>query len=240
MRTGLLHHTLKFAKKESPRSYSPVLSRYHSGLNACPPAQQKAELMQKPAHIDHPIHDLIAQRWSPRAFSDRPVPREALLSLFEAARWSASCFNEQPWRFIVATRDDPAAFEQLASCLNDSSRRWAPSAPVLMLTVAALHFEADGSPNAHALYDLGQAVQNLTLQATHLGLMVHQMAGILPARAHELYQIPTDRYRVMTAVAVGYYGDPEALVEKDRAKEFAPRTRRPLSEMVFEGAWPAE
>lgn len=193
--------------------------------------------MQKPAVTEYPIHDLIAQRWSPRAFADRPVEQETLLSLLEAARWSASCFNEQPWRFIVATRSDHAAFEKIVSCLNDSAKRWMPQAPVLMLTVARLSFEADGSPNHHALYDLGQAVQNMTLQATSMDLFVHQVAGFQPKIAHEIYNIPEDQYRVMTAIAIGYYGDPDALHERDRAKEFQPRTRKGLTEVVFGTNW---
>lgn len=193
--------------------------------------------MQRPAITEYPIHDLIAQRWSPRAFSDRPVEQATLLSLLEAARWSASCFNEQPWRFIVAVRNDAATFEKIVSCLSDSAKRWMPQAPVLMLTVARLYFEADGSPNHHALYDLGQAVQNLTLQATSMGLFVHQVAGIYPKLAHEIYNIPEDQYRVMTAIAIGYYGDPDSLHEKDKAKEFQPRIRKALSEVVFGQNW---
>lgn len=193
--------------------------------------------MQKLALNDYPVHDLIAQRWSPRAFADRPVDRDTLLSLLEAARWSASCFNGQPWRFIVATHDDPAAFEKIVSCLNDSAKRWMPQAPVLMLTVVKLHFEADGSPNHHVLYDLGLAVQNMTLQATSMGLFVHQVAGIHPELAHEQYNIPEDQYRVMTAIAIGYYGDPETLHEKDKVKEYQPRSRKPLAELVFGEHW---
>lgn len=194
-------------------------------------------MRSKPADADYAIHDLLQQRWSTRAFdAHRPVEHAKLLSLFEAARWSASCFNEQPWRFLVATHDQPEAYAKLLSCLNDSNQAWAQYAPVLLLTVAHLQFAVDGSPNQHAVHDIGLAMQNLIVQATSLDLMVRQMAGIHPLKAHELYGIPTDTYRVVTAVAIGYQGEVDHLSERNQARELLPRTRNPLTDFVF-GAW---
>jgi nitroreductase len=192
----------------------------------------------KQAALDHPIHDLIARRWSPYAFADRPVPVEDLSSLFEAARWAASSYNEQPWRYIVATKENPAEFERLLSCLVEGNQPWAKGAPVLALGCAALKFAANNTPNAVALHDLGQASAALTVEASARGLFVHQMAGILPDRARELYQIPADA-QPLTGVAIGYLGSPDSLPEAYRKRDLAPRQRKPLVEFVFGGQWGA-
>ena len=135
--------------------------------------------MEKPADNQYPIHELIKQRWSPLAFNIRPVEPEKIASLLEAARWAASCFNEQPWFFIVATQDNAQEYEKLFSCLVEANQTWAKDAPLLMLSVAKLSFTRNNKPNRHALHDLGFAVGNLTLQAQALGLFVHQMGGFM-------------------------------------------------------------
>jgi nitroreductase len=193
---------------------------------------------QKAASPDHPIHELLATRWSPYAFSERPVSNEDLCSLFEAARWAASSYNEQPWRYIVATRANPDEFERLLSCLVEGNQPWAKSAPVLALGCTTLNFVYNGKPNAAALHDLGLASANLTLEANARGLLVHQMIGILPDRARELYQIPDD-VQPLTGLAIGYLGDLNALPEPYKARDLAPRTRKPLAEFVFSGQWGA-
>ena len=192
--------------------------------------------MDKLAHTDHPIHGLLARRWSPRAFADRPVELTTLGSLFEAARWSASCFNEQPWRFIIARREDPDAYQRLLDCLTEGNQTWARHAPVLALGVAKRTFSEIDKPNAHARHDLGIATAQLMIQATALGLYVHAMAGILPDKARERYRVPED-FDVVTALAVGYLGDAAALPEALRDRELAPRQRRPLTELAFTDAW---
>src|SRR5215207_8555115 len=111
----------------------------------------------KQATPDHPIHELLAKRWSPYAFADRPVSDADLRSLFEAARWSASSYNEQPWRYIVATRANPDEFDRLLSCLVEPNQVWAKAAPVLALGCTSLNFERNGKPNAAAVHDLGIA-----------------------------------------------------------------------------------
>ena len=192
--------------------------------------------MEKPAPTNHPIHDLLRQRWSPRAFAPRPVEREKLLSLLEAARWAPSSFNEQPWSFIVATREASAEFEQLLSCLAEFNQGWAKAAPVLMLSVAKLEFSRNNKPNRHAFHDVGLAAENLVLQAVALGLVAHQMAGFDGAKAREVFAIPTG-FEPVAAIAVGYQGDATTLPEKMRQGEMAPRERKPMADFVFTGRW---
>ena len=193
-------------------------------------------VMEKPAETQYPIHDLLRRRWSPRAFSDRRVDPAIMRSLLEAARWAPSSYNEQPWSFIVATKDDPVEFGRLLSCLVEGNIQWAQHAPVLMVSVARLYFEDDGKPNRHAFHDVGLAVANLIVQATALGLVVHQMAGIFPDKIRELYGIP-EGYEAVAGIALGYPGDPQSLPEELRKRELAPRERKPLTEFVFSGRW---
>jgi nitroreductase len=192
--------------------------------------------VEKPADPQYPIHDLIKRRWSPRAFSDRPVERDTLRSLLEAARWAPSSNNEQPWSFLVATKDDQAEHSRLLSCLVEGNSLWAQHAPVLMVSVARMSFEDDGKPNRHAFHDVGQAVADLTVQATALGLAVHQMAGFHPDKVRELYGVPKE-FEPVAAIALGYPGDPQSLPDKLRTRELAPRERKPLTGFVFTGRW---
>jgi nitroreductase len=191
--------------------------------------------MEKFAETTYPIHDLLRRRWSPRAFSEKPIEREKLLSLFEAARWSPSSFNEQPWSFVMATKDDPEAYDRLLSCLTDKNRAWAQRAPVLMLSVAKL-VDEDGELNRHAFHDVGQAMADLTVQATALGLFVHQMAGFHIEKSREVLRVPAGHKPVAMAV-IGYPDDPSILPEPFRQRELAPRQRKPLDEFVFTGHW---
>jgi nitroreductase len=197
---------------------------------------QGALLMQKLADTTYPIEALLKQRWSPRAFAERPVEIDKLLSLWEAARWSASCTNQQPWYFIVATREDQAEYARLLSCLRENNQLWASQAPVLMVSVAKLAFDMNGQPNRYAFHDVGLAVANLIVQATALGLYVHQMAGFYPDKVRELYSVP-DGFEPVAGIVLGYPGDPATLPEDLRQRELAPRTRNPLESFVFQGAW---
>jgi nitroreductase len=192
--------------------------------------------VHKQATPDHPIHELIARRWSPCAFSDRPVSDDDLRSLFEAARWAASSYNEQPWSYIVATKANPAEFERLLSCLVEGNQPWAKAAPVLSLGCASLQFARNHKPNAAAVHDLGLASATLTVEATARGLSVHQMIGILPDRARDLYRIP-EGVQALTGLAIGYLADPSTLPEMYRQRDLAPRQRKPLAEFVFGGLW---
>jgi len=182
------------------------------------------------------MHELIEKRWSPRAFSAQPVETEKLNELFEAARWAASCYNEQPWRFVYAAREEKELFRKLFDCLVERNQQWVKTAPLLLLTVARRDFSHNGKPNRHAWHDVGLALGNFTLQAVALGLFVHQMAGFSSEKARENLGIPAD-FEPVAMVAVGYPGDPAQLPEELRAREGAPRTRKPLADIVFHGAW---
>jgi nitroreductase len=196
-------------------------------------SNQKAE---KPAPAQYSIHDLIRRRWSPRAFADRMVERDKIRSLLEAARWAPSCFNEQPWAYLVATKDQPEDFQQMLRCLVEKNQRWAQGAPVLMLSFAKKTFARNGHPNRTAQHDVGLASENLTLQALDLGLFVHQMAGIELEKIRQTYDVPSD-YDPVAGIAIGYPGDAEKLAQDFREAEKAPRSRKPLPQFVFSMMW---
>lgn len=191
---------------------------------------------KRPATTSTPIHDLITHRWSPRAFENRPVEHEKLRALFEAARWAASSYNAQPWSFIVATKDDPTDYQRILDSFVEFNAGWAKSAPVVGLSVATQKFPHNGQPNSHAFHDVGQAMATLQIQAEALGLSVHQMAGILPDKAREIFKIP-EGFDAVAGFAIGYEGDPSTLPDQLRAQETAPRQRKPLDSFVFTGAW---
>jgi nitroreductase len=192
--------------------------------------------MEKLAPVDHPIEEILKRRWSPRAFSDRMVEREKLQSLFEAARWAASSFNEQPWSFIVTTKEKPEQHAALVGCLREKNQQWAQRAPVLMVSVAKLNFEKNGKPNRHAFHDVGMAVANMIVQATAVGLYVHQMAGFSVERVREIYGVP-EGFEPVAAIAVGYPDDPDVLPVTFREQEVGPRQRKPIDRFVFEAKW---
>ena len=192
--------------------------------------------MSKHATPDHPIHELVAGRWSPYAFADRPVATDDIRSILEAARWAASSYNEQPWSYIVATKDDGEDYGKLLACLVPPNQAWAKAAPVLMLAVVTLNFTRNGKPNAAAMHDIGLAAGNMSLEATARGILVHQMIGILPDVARETYAIP-DGSEALTALAFGYAADLETADEELRKRDQTPRSRKPLGEFVFSGRW---
>jgi nitroreductase len=194
------------------------------------------EMIEKKIDTRYPIHDLLRKRWSPRAFADREVEADKLSSMLEAARCAPSCFNEQPWVFIVGTRAKPEEHARLAGCLSEGNKVWATHAPVLMLSVAKLNFAHNDKPNRHALHDVGLAVENLIVQATSQGLYVHQMAGFDRDKARSDLGVPPD-YEPVAMIAIGYLGDPDSLPEALAEREVAPRTRKPLEQFVFDGRW---
>jgi nitroreductase len=191
--------------------------------------------MQKPAPTNFPVHNLIRERWSPRAFANKPVEPTVLASLFEAARWAPSSNNEQPWAYLVATKDDAENFANTLSVLVEFNAAWAREAPVLVIAVSRLNFP-NGKPNRNAFYDAGAATALLSVEATARGLAVHQMAGFDPVKAKQVFEIPED-CEPIAAIAIGYPGDPESLNQKLRDREVAPRTRKPLTEFVMAGRW---
>ena len=192
--------------------------------------------MEKPAETETPIHELIGRRWSPRAFSDRPVEPNKLRSVLEAARWAASSRNEQPWAFLIATREDPKNFQALVDVLMSANQAWAQKAPVLILTLAHTQWTTEGTPNRVALHDLGLAVSNLVIQATALGLSTHQMGGFDVEAARERFHVPAG-WDPVSVIALGYPGEVDTLPEALREREMSQRQRKPLEEFVFSGTW---
>ncbi len=206
-------------------------------MKPTPPTQHP-----KTAAPDHDILDVFAERWSPRAFADRPVEPEKIRRMLEAARWTMSSYNEQPWRYVVASRDEaPEAYERLLGCLNEFNQKWARHAPVLMMSFYKTTFSKNDRPNRCAPHDVGAASAALTFQATAMDLYVHQMAGIQKDVVRETYDVPED-VEPMAGLAVGYLGDPDMLPSKQRKSERASRSRKPLGTFAFGDSWgtPAE
>ena len=192
--------------------------------------------MKNLAPTDLPIHDVVRERWSPRAFADKSVAPDVLRNIFEAARWAPSSSNMQPWAYIVATKDDKENFNKVLSTLVEFNAGWAKNAAVLALSVAQVKNPKDGKTNSHAFHDVGSASAQLTLQAVSHGLLVHQMAGFDANKARQVFNIPTD-WEAVAAMAIGYPGDPASLPDKLRERELAPRMRKPLAEFVMAGGW---
>lgn len=192
--------------------------------------------MKKTADTEYSIHELIKRRWSPRSFSDRKVDPDLIRQLFDAARWAPSSFNEQPWRFIYARKEEPELFDKLKNVMVKFNQRWASDAPVLILTVVKQRFSHNNKPNRVAEFDTGAAMSYLTVEATRHDLYVHQMAGIDRDKARELFDIP-DGYNPFTMAAVGYLGDPDDLDEEFRESEKSVRTRKAIDEIAFHGEW---
>ena len=194
-------------------------------------------MTDRTAPASHPIASPFAVRWSTRAYQDKPVPAELLRSVLEAARWAASCMNEQPWNFLVTRRhEDAEGFAKLHACLSSGNQPWVAVAPVLMLAVARTTFAAKGTPNRHAFYDQGQASANLVAQAAALGLQCRQMAGFDAAKARESFAIP-EGYEPVACIAMGYPVPLDQIPEAMRERELAPRQRKPLAEFVHLGSW---
>jgi nitroreductase len=192
--------------------------------------------MEKTAASDNPIAGIIARRWSPRGYDpSRPVSRADLMSLLEAARWAPSSANEQPWRYLVFEQSDPEALAKAHDCLAPGNA-WAKAAPVLVLSVARLTFARNGRSNRHAAHDVGAATVSMALQATALGLWIHQMGGYDPAKARDYFGIPED-CEPMAMIAVGYMLPEKGIPLEVLQRDSAVRTRQPISEMAFRGHW---
>jgi len=195
-------------------------------------------MQQKPAITRVKIHDIIQARWSPRAFDpDQPVSHDDLLSLLEAARWAPSCFNDQPWRFVVCDKaTDETGWQHAFSILAEKNRRWAKNAPVLMLAVAMENFNHNGQANRWAMYDTGAASVSMCLQATALGMCVHQMGGFDAEKAREVFNLPGD-CKPMAMMAVGYQAEVNMLDDDFKEAELAARSRAALKEQFYAGQW---
>jgi nitroreductase len=185
-----------------------------------------------------PIHELLARRWSSRAFdAKRPISRGQLKVLLEAGRWAPSCNGDEPWRYLIWDKGrDPQGWQKAFDCLSDNNKKWVKNVPLLMLSNAGSIFEATGKPNRWTQHDTGAASVSMALQATAMGLMVHQMGGFDAEKARAAFAIPAE-YTPMAMIAVGYQTGPEILDEETKAKEMRPRARKPIAERFFEGGW---
>ena len=196
-------------------------------------AKEVNELKQAP-----PVEGVLPaflHRWSPRAFAEREVSLKDLKTIFEAVRWAASSYNEQPWRFLVGRKGDET-FQKILGTLMPFNQMWAGKAAVLILGAAKTKFSHNGDPNRVALFDLGAASSYLTVQASVLGIYSHQMAGYDVDAARKAFGAPED-YIFGSVIALGYQGEPDTLpVEQMKQQETAPRTRKALSEFVW-SAW---
>lgn len=188
----------------------------------------------KKAETAHEILPVLAERWSPRAFSEKEVEVEKLLRIFEAARWAPSSSNEQPWRFLLARKGEEH-YDRLMEGVNASNQKWAWTAPVLGFTVAQKKFARNGRENKHRRHDIGLAMGNILVQAMKEGLYVHQMAGIEPQRIMDNFRLDPNEHDVVTAFVIGYF-DPSRLEDMDERygeSERAPRSRKKLEDIVF-------
>lgn len=195
-------------------------------------------MLEKPALVATPIHDLLARRWSPRAFDpNRAVSRSQILSLLEAARWSPSCFGEEPWRFIVWDKtQDAAGWQKAFACLSPGNQVWVKNTPLLILAASEPKFTQSGKEDRWYQYDTGAAALSLCLQAVSLGLEAHQMGGFDVAKLREAFEIP-EAVALMAVIAVGYEAEPETLEGELQAREKSPRTRQDISARFFSGTW---
>lgn len=187
-------------------------------------------------NADYSFADFIGRRWSPRAFADRMVEREKLFTLLEAARWAPSAFNEQPWRFILATKENRADYDIMLSCLAEQNQVWVREAPVIVILVVKKLFDYNGKSNRWAEHDAGMALENFMLQAFESGLVTHPMAGFSREKVREAYGVP-EGFEPHVAIAVGYPGDPETLPPDLKERELAPRERNRVGTFAFSGQW---
>ncbi len=188
--------------------------------------------MEKPANTLLTIHPIIKNRWSPRAFSDKPVDEASLQRIFEAARWAPSSFNEQPWRFIVGIKGDDT-WEKLYSSLVEFNQKWAVNAPVLLLAIGN-KMSSKGGPNQVYQYDVGQSMAYITFQVESEGLSAHQIGGFSKEKAVELFAIPED-HTPIAVMAIGHQAGPDILEPSFAEMEKAPRTRKSVEALVFSG-----
>ncbi len=187
--------------------------------------------MKKAIISEYKINSLITYRWSPRAFIDKPIEKDRIQSILEAARWAPSAFNEQPWRFIVGIKGDET-YERVLETLVEWNQKWAGKASMLVVNIAKKTFSKNGKQNVTFKYDLGQAVAFMCLEAMNQGVYSHQMSGFSPEKADELFHIPDD-YQAVSVTAFGYYGDPDQLPEEMYKSEIEERSRQHIDKMIY-------
>jgi nitroreductase len=191
----------------------------------------KKEIAVNRANTDHPVSEIIARRWSARAFSTKPVAFSRLLSILEAARWAPSSRNEQPWRYIVFTNDNPEMLKKAQSVLKEIND-YAKRAPILICAITKKTYSENGNPNRLHFHDLGAANENMFLEAFNQGLIMHEMGGFDVQKAREVFNVPED-YEVGIMIAIGYQDTYHVLPDRLKEKAYTPRVRKPLPEIVF-------
>lgn len=189
-------------------------------------------LITKPAKTDYPINDLIARRWSARAFSTRRVERSKLLSILEAARWTPSSRNEQPWRYIIFTSDNVEKLKKAQSVLKEIND-YAKRAPILICAITKKTYSDTSNYNRLHFHDLGAANENMFLEAFNQGLIMHEMGGFDVQKAREVFYIPED-FEVGIMIAIGYQDTHHVLPERLIQKAKMPRERKQISEIAFD------
>ena len=194
------------------------------------------ETRREPAKTRQPVMELIARRWSPKAFGPEVPSGNELASMFEAGRWAPSCFNNQPWRYLVTTRNDPGAFSRALACLTEKNASWVRNAPLLAFQVMRETFEYNGKPNPWSGFDCGLAMAQLIIQAEFMGWSVHVMAGFSRDRVRETFGVP-EGFKPLVAFVIGREGDPHSLPPHFMEEETAPRERKELEETVFSDSW---
>lgn len=188
------------------------------------------DTVTRTADTSYPLLPALAERWSPRAFdTEADIDEAKLTAALEAARWSPSANNSQPWRFIVARRGS-SAFDTIIANLMGFNQVWASAAGALVVALAEV-VDADGNDRRWATYDVGQAVAHFSVQAHHDGLHTHQMGGFDAAGLRAAFELD-ERFLPVSVTAVGMLGDVDALPEPLRERELAPRTRNALDDLL--------
>jgi len=195
-------------------------------------------MFDKKIDTQEKIDDLLVKRWSGRAYdANRPVTHEHIISLLEAARWAPSCYGDEPWRYIVCDKStNEVAWDKAFSCLAEGNQSWAVNAPMLILALANTVFSHNDNDNRWAQYDTGAASMSLCIQATSLGLMVHQMGGFSAEKATEIFSVP-EQYIPMAMMAIGYQLAEDKITGELMQRESSERQRNPLAEQFFDGEW---
>ncbi len=225
-----------FSLKRTPISWSKRSTRFCKKISRKGIDERIENQRWKTANTQYPIHDLLKRRWSRAPSRLKWSSRRNCAACWKLRAGAPSSYNAQPWSFFIAMREDESEYQRLLDCLVPGNALWAQHAPVLLLSVAKFNFDHNGARNRHAWYDVGQAVADLTLQATALGLVIHQMAGFDSPRAREQFHIPED-HEPVAMIALGYPGSPESLPEQLREKELQPHSRKALDSFVFTGEW---
>ncbi len=173
------------------------------------------------------LHPLLSTRFSPRSFDERPVEHDEIQLLMQAAQSAPSCYNQQPWQYIIASKDDRQKYDKMLNILFEKNKEWAQQAPLLMISVAKTDFDHNNQPNPYALYDVGQATAMMLVQAASMGLLAHQMGGFDKEAVKKEYQIPQG-YEPVAAIAIGYRSEQDGNPS---------RNRKPIHSFVFAGQW---